>query len=96
MTHRFYVNDLGDSEHVHLAPDTVHHLRVLGLSEGSEVALFDGTGLELLARIESISRTDARVCVLRRTRLSREAAVVSLITRRSVVRDKKGSGTFCL
>ena len=75
MTHRFHVTDPGDGEHVRLAPDTVHHLRVLGLSEGSEVVLFDGAGLELLARIESLSRADARAFVLRRTRLSREAAV---------------------
>jgi 16S rRNA (uracil1498-N3)-methyltransferase len=75
MSHRFHVNDLSDGKRVPLPPETVHHLRVLGLAEGSEVVLFDGTGLEVLARIESLSRADARALVLRRTRLSREAAI---------------------
>jgi len=120
MAHRFYVNNLGDSREVELGPDAAHHLRVLGLSLGSEVVLFDGTGLEVLARIESISRADARALVLHRAQVSREApvdltlacavpkgprmdvllracaelgvaAVVPLLTRRSVVREKKGS-----
>jgi 16S rRNA (uracil1498-N3)-methyltransferase len=74
MLHRFHVNDLGDSGHVRLKPEVVRHLRVLGLSPGSEVVLFDGTGLEVLARIE-MERGVYRALVLRRTRLSREAAL---------------------
>jgi len=67
MLHRFHVEEIGDWERVRLPRQTVHHLHVLGLSAGSEVVLFDGTGCEVLARIESMSSAEAQALILRRT-----------------------------
>ncbi len=75
MAHRFYVKELGNSDRVRLAGETVRHLHVLGLSTGSEVVLFDGTGWEFHAQIESISRSSAEARILRRSEISREAAL---------------------
>ncbi len=58
---RFFVQDIKeDSETVSIRGDEFRHLtRVLRLGAGSRVVLFNGRGLELLARIESVSKTSA-------------------------------------
>jgi len=75
MTHRFHVDEIGTSEHVRLSAETVKHLHVLGLGRGSEVVLFDGTGIEAVARIERVSGQAAEARVLKRADLSRETSL---------------------
>jgi len=72
MTHRFHVKRIGTRDRVRLDAETVRHLHVLGLGEGSEVVLFDGTGGESYARIEEISRRAATARIVRRDEVSRE------------------------
>ena len=75
MSHRFHVETLGDANRVRLPAETARHLRVLGLAEGSEVVLFDGTGLEVVARVSTLSRDAAEVLLLRRDEVTRETDV---------------------
>jgi len=71
MAHRFHVDAIGSADEVRLSAETVRHLRVLGLGEGSEVVLFDGSGVEAAARIESLAHADTRARILERTRTTR-------------------------
>lgn len=67
--------DPGD-ETVVLPKDEAEHLvRVLRLGPGDTVAVFDGRGLEYLARVVSADRRDVRVQVLSRVDPAAEAAV---------------------
>lgn len=62
--HRFFLQtQIGDKEKVKITePDLVHQIRtVLRLSEGQEVVLLDGTGIEFSGRIESVSKRDVVV-----------------------------------
>ena len=60
--HRFYAPDFAPDGLFELPPDEAQHLvRVLRLRAGGEIAVFDGTGREALARIESV--TNRRVTV---------------------------------
>ncbi len=53
-------------EIIELPPDEARHLsRVLRLGPGAEVAVFDGRGHELLAVVEAVTRTGARVRLVR-------------------------------
>lgn len=54
--HRFYAPDFTTDGLFELPPDEVQHLvRVLRLGAGDEIAVFNGTGREALARIESLT-----------------------------------------
>lgn len=75
--HRFFAPTLdpGD-EVVDLPRDEAEHLtRVLRLSAGDEVAVFDGRGHEFLARVASASRRDVRVQLLSRVDPAAESQV---------------------
>jgi 16S rRNA (uracil1498-N3)-methyltransferase len=53
--HRFYAPDFTPDGLFELPPEEAQHLvRVLRLRAGDEIAVFDGTGREALARIESV------------------------------------------
>jgi 16S rRNA (uracil1498-N3)-methyltransferase len=58
MVARFYAPDLNPShERVTLSADESHHLvRVLRLTRGAHVIVFDGRGVECLAQVESADR----------------------------------------
>src|SRR5207244_6993884 len=67
--HRFFAPalDPGD-ETVRLPREEAEHLtRVLRLGVGDTVAVFDGRGHEVLARVASAQRRDVRVQLLSRT-----------------------------
>jgi 16S rRNA (uracil1498-N3)-methyltransferase len=68
MLPRFLVPSLREGEdHVRLPPDEARHLtRVLRLTEGAEVMVFDGRGLEFRARVVSAARDSATVALLER------------------------------
>lgn len=75
--HRFFAPalDAGD-ESVTLPRDEAEHLtRVLRLSAGDIVAVFDGRGHEFLARITSAARRDARLQLVSRLEAAAEPAV---------------------
>lgn len=62
---RFFVEDISpDSLYAHIRGEEFIHLkRVLRLTEGSEVAILNGKGLELIGTIESIEKDSAKVKV---------------------------------
>ena len=75
--HRFFAPSLdpGD-ETVTLPRDEAEHLaRVLRLTSGDTVAVFDGRGNEFLARVVAAGRRDVRLQVLSRLEPSPEPAV---------------------
>ncbi len=55
-----------------IGPEAHHLVHVLRAKPGSEVTLFDGSGLEYLARIERIDRGEVRLSVLSREAIDRE------------------------
>lgn len=65
---RFYAPDLDERlEHVALPRDEGRHLtRVLRLGRGDEVAVFDGRGAEMRARVEVVGRDEVSVRLLDR------------------------------
>ena len=75
MHPRFYLENLGGRERIELPVEVVRHLHVLGLKPGDRITLFDGSGVEALARIEELSRRDGEATVLSHRRVSREPGV---------------------
>jgi 16S rRNA (uracil1498-N3)-methyltransferase len=66
--HRFYVPGFSPEAPFVLPPEEGQHLaRVLRLRAGDQIAVFDGTGREALARVESVTshRVSAQVTELR-------------------------------
>ena len=61
--HRFYAPDFGVIDEVQLPEDEAQHLaRVLRLTAGDAIAVFDGKGREALARVESIDVAQRVAC----------------------------------
>lgn len=88
--HRFFAPTLdpGD-EIVDLPRDEAEHLtRVLRLSAGDEVAVFDGRGHEFLARVASASRRDVRVQLLSRLEPAAEPEVRMTLVQAVLKGDK--------
>jgi 16S rRNA (uracil1498-N3)-methyltransferase len=89
--HRFFAPalDPGD-ETVALPRDEAEHLtRVLRLSTGDSVAVFDGRGHEYLARVASTTgRRDVRVQLLSRVEPAAEAAVALTLVQAVLKADK--------
>ena len=80
--------DSGD-ETVLLPKDEAEHLvRVLRLGPGDTVAIFDGRGLECLAKVVSAERRDVRVQVLSRVEPAAEAAVPLVLVQAVLKGDK--------
>ena len=64
MLRRFFSSRPIRPPHAEISGSEAHHiLHVLRLKEGDQVLLFDGTGVEYTARIESISRQKVQ-CVI--------------------------------
>lgn len=75
MLHRFYSPEI-DGEFADLPSHEAHHLtHVLRLSEGDEIAVFDGRGAEWRARVERTGRRGARVRLLDRIAAAAEPRV---------------------
>ena len=80
--------DSGD-ETVLLPKDEAEHLvRVLRLGPGDTVAVFDGRGLEFLAKVVTADRRDVRVQVLSRVEPAAEAAVPLTLVQAVLKGDK--------
>ena len=88
--HRFFAPalDPGD-ETVTLPRDEAEHLtRVLRLSAGDRIAVFDGRGHEFVARVESAARHDVRVQLLARAAPAPEPAVALTLAQAVLKGDK--------
>lgn len=66
--HRFFAPALDPGDELVVLPrdEAEHATRVLRLSAGDEVAVFDGRGHEFLGRIATAARLDVRVQLLSR------------------------------
>jgi 16S rRNA (uracil1498-N3)-methyltransferase len=75
--HRFYAPEIGSpGSAVPLSPEEAAHLiRVLRLSIGESVRVFDGRGREHVAQVESVTKTDAIVRIGEAATAARESAV---------------------
>lgn len=89
-TERFFIERPPEGGIARLSRDEAHHLRdVRRLDVGSEVALFDGSGLDYIGRVTAFDRAGAVVAIVRVEPAEREAAVavtlaVSMVKRRAM------------
>lgn len=73
MSRRFYCDHPIDREPVCLEGNEAHHLiHVMRARVGEEVVLFDGTGAEFVAQIQSISRSAVELAIVERKQIDRE------------------------
>lgn len=87
--HRFYVPDFPSGGEVQLPEDEAQHLaRVLRLSSGDTVAVFDGKGHEALAQVASIAGRRVRVSILEARSPASEAAVAITLAQALLKSDK--------
>lgn len=75
MPSRYFLERPPAGEHATLSGSEAHHLaHVLRAKPGEEVLLFDGSGREFRATIETIGRSEVRLRVLEVQTVDREAA----------------------
>jgi 16S rRNA (uracil1498-N3)-methyltransferase len=73
MTHRYFVDNPIAGENATLTGPEAHHLlHVMRAKPGDEVILFDGSGDEFPARVESLRRSEVDLAVLGRHTVDRE------------------------
>jgi 16S rRNA (uracil1498-N3)-methyltransferase len=89
-TYRFYAPDLDPSRReLVLSADESHHLvRVLRLTTGDHVAVFDGRGHEFLARVRQADRHAAAVELVRALEPSPEPPVAIVLAQAVLKGDK--------
>jgi len=74
--HRFYIERIGGEDHVWLEGAEARHLsRVLRVTVGDEVAVFDGSGIECIGVVERVDRARAKIEILRREQVDRDPKV---------------------
>ena len=77
MADRYFVQTPITGEQVSLTGAEAHHLiNVMRARQGAKVILFDGSGLEFLARVEQLGRNDVELTVLGREEVDRELPFV--------------------
>ena len=76
MTARYFLDTpvIGDNASLD-GPETHHLIHVMRATPGMEIMLFDGTGVEYVARVESVGRTTVSLAILSREDIDREPAV---------------------
>ncbi|NLX98279.1 MAG: 16S rRNA (uracil(1498)-N(3))-methyltransferase [Rhodopirellula sp.] len=73
MADRYFVDKPVLGEKAILTGAEAHHLlHVMRAKPGAEVLLFDGSGVELLARVETVARSEVELAVLQRREVDRE------------------------
>jgi 16S rRNA (uracil1498-N3)-methyltransferase len=76
MSDRFYIAKPIAEDHISLTGTEAHHLAyVMRAETGQCVTLFDGSGQEFLAEIETIGKREVRLAVRERKEINREAPV---------------------
>ena len=74
--HRFYVDSLAQSERQWIEGDEARHIaKVLRLTSGDEIVIFDGSGWDYRATIVEVERNRVRIRTEGRERPDRELAV---------------------
>lgn len=88
--HRFFAPALDPGDELVALPrdEAEHATRVLRLSAGDEVAVFDGRGHEYLGRIATAARLDVRVQLLSRVEAVGEPAVSITLVQSVLKADK--------
>jgi 16S rRNA (uracil1498-N3)-methyltransferase len=77
MPDRYFVQPPITGEQVSLTGAEAHHLiNVMRARQGAKVILFDGSGLEFLARVEQLGRNEVGLTVLGREEVDRELPLV--------------------
>lgn len=78
---RFFLEDMDEntSEAVISGPEFIHLKRVLRLGPGDEASLFNGKGVELAARIESVGSSSARLSITGRSEATRESPLETIL-----------------
>ena len=62
MSSRFYTADSIQNDRVGLVEEQAHHLlHVLRIKAGQEVTVFDGSGTEATARVESLNKREVQL-----------------------------------
>src|ERR1700759_1838130 len=75
MSDRFFISDPIRGDAVTLSGADAHHLaHVMRAEVGETVTLFDGSGSELLARIQSIGKREVELTIVERREVNRESA----------------------
>jgi len=86
--HRFYLPDMGSENHVWIEGDEARHMsRVLRISTGDTVALFDGSGVECVGTVERLERHRAMVAIESRSQVDRDPAL-DVTVASSIVKTK--------
>jgi 16S rRNA (uracil1498-N3)-methyltransferase len=87
--HRFYAPGFLNQREVELPEDEAHHLsRVLRLTVGDTIAVFDGEGREAIARVASIGSRSTKVTVIEPRRPVPEPAVAVTLAQALLKSDK--------
>lgn len=88
--HRFFAPALNPGDETVTLPreEAEHLMRVLRLSAGDSVAVFDGRGREFLARVASAARRDVRVQLLSPVQPAAEPAVAVTLVQAVLKADK--------
>ena len=73
MSDRFFIPYPITADRVTLdGPEAHHLLNVMRAAAGDEITLFDGTGFEFVALVESVRRADAELRIIGRREMDRE------------------------
>ena len=76
MSSRFFTVDSIENDQVTLVDEQAHHLmHVLRIKVGQEVTVFDGSGLEAKAQVDSMTKRDVQLSILQRQSVDRELPV---------------------
>ncbi len=76
MSERYFVESPITSDRAVLSGAEAHHLlHVMRATRGSAVTLFDGTGWEFEAVVESTKRSEVELSIVARREVNREAAI---------------------
>jgi 16S rRNA (uracil1498-N3)-methyltransferase len=76
MAERFFTPmPLANTQVLLEGPEAHHLLHVIRAKAGTEVVLFDGSGLEAAARVDGVSRSSVNLTVLSRRQVDRERKV---------------------
>ena len=73
MNHRFFIENLIQSDHVTIEGPEAHHLlHVVRIQMGQEVTLLDGSGYEFQARVVNCERRSAQLEIVSKVLVDRE------------------------
>jgi 16S rRNA (uracil1498-N3)-methyltransferase len=87
--HRFYAPDFAADREISLPEAEARHLaRVLRLSVGDSISVFDGKGREVLARVESIQSRRVKVKIIEERSPSPESTVAITLAQALLKSDK--------